>query len=194
MQLLSFMDRSWSFLVSYSSIRRGLTSEPVTSGSYSGRRVVTGLRVRLYSSPSSCSPGQADSEKESQILLSEKLEQGQWSRLDWRLLNTSIHQVNCPRLLLGHAKLASSAQSVLWQLPWIRERTALFFLPFLTYSAQARHKNWLQKHTKFVTFPGALRLNHRFLGQISSPLKMMKISSDEIESVMGLALKEIMYL
>lgn len=49
--------------------------------SYSVRRIAielsAGLRVQLCSSPGSCSPRQADSEKEHQILLSEKLDQCQ---------------------------------------------------------------------------------------------------------------------
>lgn len=152
------MDWLWFFYLFQSCYRLGLTSEPVTTGSYSSRRMTAklnaALRLQLCSSSSSCSPGQADFEKKSQICLLGKLQPHQWSHLDWRLLNSSVNQVSCPCLLLGYAKLATSAQSVQWQLPWIKE-LHYFFLLFLTYSAQARHKNWLQRHRRYVSSPYA---------------------------------------
>lgn len=67
--------------------------------------------------------------KKSQIFLSGKLQPHQWSHLDWRLLNSSVKRVNYLCLLLGFAKLATSAWSVQWQLPWIKE-LHIFFSTF----------------------------------------------------------------
>lgn len=103
--------------------------------------------------PAPAVPGRQTGKK-SQIFLSGELQPHQWSHLDWMLLNSSANQVNYLCLLLGCAKLATSAQSVQWQLPWITELHN-FFLLFLTDSAQARQKNWLQSHRKYVSPPGA---------------------------------------
>lgn len=103
--------------------------------------------------PAPAVPGRQTGKK-SQIFLSEELQPHQWSHLDWRLLNSSVNQVNNLCLLLGYAKLATSAQSVQWQLPWIKELHN-FFSTFLTYSAQKRHKNWFQSHRKYVSPPDA---------------------------------------
>lgn len=130
------MDWLWFFYLFQSCYRLGLTSEPVTTGSYSSRRMTAklnaALRLQLCSSSSSCSPGQADFEKKSQICLLGKLQPHQWSHLDWRLLNSSVNQVSCPCLLLGYTKLATSAQSVQWQLPWIKELHFFFYFSWHT--------------------------------------------------------------
>lgn len=102
--------------------------------------------------------------KKSQIFLSGKLQPHQWGHLDWRLLNRSVNQVNYLCLHLGYAELATSAQSVQWWLPWIKELHN-FFLLFLTCSALARQKNWLQSHRKYVSPPDA-------------QWKQLKLSSD----------------
>lgn len=51
MQLPSLMDWLRFFFLSHSSIGMGLISEPVTTGSYSGRRVATELRTGLRAWP-----------------------------------------------------------------------------------------------------------------------------------------------
>lgn len=132
MQLLSLMDWSWFFFSSHCSIGVGLTSEPVTTDLYSGRRVATelsaGLRVRLRSSPSSCSPRQADWGRKPNFAL-RKTGATSESHLDWRLLNTSVNQVNCPHVSFWAMLNWPLLQSVQWQQPWVRERNALFLLP-----------------------------------------------------------------
>lgn len=177
------MDWLWFFFLSQSSCRLGITSEPVTTDSYSSRRVTQPSRMLGWECSSVAVPAPAvlgrQTEKKSQIFLSGKLQPHQWGHLDWRLLNTSVNQVNYLCLLLGYAELATSAQSVQWQLPWIKELHH-FFLLFLTCSAQARHKNWLQRHRKYVSPPDA-------------QWKQLKFSSD-YNRIMVLASQLIKYL